>query len=89
MVRLSVNDADLMSLPVPVPEGASSLSEQQKIAECLTSLKELIAAQGRKVAALAAHKRALMQQLFPAKVKPSPGSAFLNFGPARSGKSSR
>lgn len=40
-------------------------AEQQKVAECLTSLDELIAAQGQKVEALKAHKRGLMQQLFP------------------------
>lgn len=39
--------------------------ERQKIAVCLTSLDEVIAAQGRKVEALKAHKRGLMQQLFP------------------------
>jgi type I restriction enzyme, S subunit len=39
--------------------------EQQKITECLTSLDEVIAAQGRKVEALKTHKRGLMQQLFP------------------------
>ena len=37
---------------VPTPSPA----EQQKIADCLTSLDEVIAAQGRKVAALTAHK---------------------------------
>lgn len=40
-------------------------TEQQKIADCLTSLDEVIAAQGRKVEALKTHKRGLMQQLFP------------------------
>jgi len=40
--------------------------EQQKIADCLTSLDEAVAAQGRKVEALKTHKRGLMQQLFPA-----------------------
>lgn len=40
--------------------------EQQKIAECLGSLDGLIAAEGRKLAALRDHKRGLMQQLFPA-----------------------
>jgi hypothetical protein len=39
--------------------------EQQKIADCLTSLDEVIAAQGRKVEALKTYKRGLMQQLFP------------------------
>lgn len=45
-------------IPTPNP------SEQQKIADCLTSLDEAIAAQGRKVEALKEHKRGLMQQLF-------------------------
>lgn len=41
-----------------------TLSEQQKIAACLDSADTLIAAQGRKVEALKAHKKGLMQQLF-------------------------
>lgn len=39
--------------------------EQRKIANCLMSLDEVIAAQERKVETLKAHKRGLMQQLFP------------------------
>ena len=42
-----------------------SPAEQQEIADCLTSVDELIVAQGRKVEALKAHKKGLMQQLFP------------------------
>lgn len=42
-----------------------SLAEQEKIANCLTSLDEVIAAQGRKLEALKTYKRGLMQQLFP------------------------
>lgn len=48
-------------MPVPVPKPA----EQQKIAECLSSVDELIAAQARKVDALKTQKKGLMQQLFP------------------------
>src|SRR5207237_92175 len=40
-------------------------AEQQKIADCLTSLDELIAAHARKVEALRSHKKGLMQHLFP------------------------
>ena len=46
-------------LPVPEPP------EQQKIADCLGSLDDLIAAEGQKVAALRQHKQGLMQQLLP------------------------
>ena len=48
--------------PIPVP----SKKEQQKIAECLSSIAELITAQTQKLDTLKTHKKALMQQLFPA-----------------------
>jgi len=41
------------------------LKEQQKIADCLSSVDALIAAQGEKIEALKLHKKGLMQQLFP------------------------
>ena len=40
-------------------------AEQQKIADCLSSIDKLITAQAQKIAALKAHKKGLMQQLFP------------------------
>lgn len=76
---LNVNDADLMALPVPLPEGSTSLNEQQKIADCLSSLDELIAAQGRKVEALKTFKRGLMQQLFPCEGETLPRLRFPEF----------
>ena len=42
-----------------------SLPEQQRIADCLTSLDDLIAAENRKLDTLKTHKKGLMQQLFP------------------------
>ena len=48
-------------IKVAVPE----CREQQKIADCLSSLDELITAQALKVEALKTHKKGLMQQLFP------------------------
>ena len=42
-----------------------TLPEQQKIADCLTTLDDLIAAQTQKLEALKTHKKGLMQQLFP------------------------
>ena len=50
-----------LSFPIALPSPA----EQQKIAECLSSVDELMAAQARKVDALKTHKKGLMQQLFP------------------------
>ncbi|ACF47385.1 restriction modification system DNA specificity domain (plasmid) [Prosthecochloris aestuarii DSM 271] len=48
-----------LSLPIP------SQNEQQKIADCLSSLDALIAAHAEKLDALKTHKKGLMQQLFP------------------------
>ena len=42
-------------------------NEQQKIADCLSSLDELITAEIQKLDALKTHKKGLMQQLFPRK----------------------
>jgi len=54
-------------------------SEQQKIAECLSSVDESIAAQARKVDALKAHKKGLMQQLFPREGEIQPRFRFPEF----------
>lgn len=76
---LSINDNDLMALPVPVPVGAESVAEQQKIAECLSSVDELIAAHGRKVDALKTQKKGLMQHLFPREGETQPRLRFPEF----------
>ena len=60
-VRVRIYYKDIARIPLALP----SVAEQQKIADCLGSLDELIAAQGRKVEALKTHKKGLMQQLFP------------------------
>jgi type I restriction enzyme S subunit len=44
---------------------SKDVEEQQRIADCLTSLDDLITAQTQKLAALKTHKKGLMQQLFP------------------------
>lgn len=60
-VRVRIYYKDLARLKLALP----SFPEQQKIADCLNSVDALIAAQGLKVDALKAHKKGLMQQLFP------------------------
>ncbi len=69
--------------------GLPSPAEQQKIADCLTSLDEVIAAQGRKVEALKAHKRGLMQQLFPREGETRPHLRFPEFRNASEWKEER
>jgi len=83
---LNVSDADLLSVPVPLPAGEKSAAEQRKIAACLTSLDEWIAAEGRKLEALRAHKKALMQQLFPRQGETRPHLRFPEFRDGREWK---
>lgn len=69
-------DTDTLgNLPVYLP----SPPEQKKIAECLTSLEELISAQGQKVAALKSHKLGLTQKLFPRSGETTPRLRFPEF----------
>lgn len=56
-----------------------SKPEQQKIADCLSSLDELIAAQARKLDALKTHEKGLMQQLFPREGETQPRLRFPEF----------
>ena len=53
--------------------------EQQKIADCLSSVDELIAAQARKLDALKTHKKGLMQQIFPREGETQPRLRFPEF----------
>lgn len=66
----------LESFNFPVPD---SPTERQKVAECLSSVDELIAAQARKVDALKTHKKGLMQQLFPREGERQPHLRFSEF----------
>jgi type I restriction enzyme S subunit len=54
-------------------------AEQQKIAECLSSVDELLAAQALKVDALKTHKKGLMQQLFPREGETQPRLRFSEY----------
>jgi type I restriction enzyme S subunit len=56
-----------------------SLAEQQKIADCLSSIDELITAQTQKLDTLKIHKKGLMQQLFPAEGETLPKLRFPEF----------
>ena len=71
---LSVDVLENVALAIPPLE-----PEQQKIAECLSSVDELMAAQARKVDALKTHKKGLMQQLFPREGETQPRLRFPEF----------
>lgn len=73
--RMAISSEDFMAMPLPVARP----KEQQKIADCLSSLDKLIAAQGRKVDALKTHKKGLMQQLFPREGETQPRIRFPEF----------
>ncbi|XOV77466.1 MAG: restriction endonuclease subunit S [Aestuariibacter sp.] len=61
-VKMPRGDIDLMKeYPIAVPNP----DEQHKIAECLSSIDDLIRAQAQKIEELKAHKKGLMQKLFP------------------------
>ncbi len=72
---LSVDNRHLWNMPVALPP----LPEQQKIADCLSSLDDLIAAEDKKLLALGEHKKGLMQKLFPAEGETVPEWRFPEF----------
>lgn len=63
-------------LPIP---STSNNKEQQKIADCLSSIDSLIKATEDKIVLLKAHKKGLMQQLFPAEGERTPKLRFPEF----------
>lgn len=73
--RMSITDSVFMNIPIlyPLP------SEQQKIASCLSSLDEMIAAQVQKLDLLKDHKKGLMQKLFPQEGEKIPKYRFKEF----------
>jgi type I restriction enzyme S subunit len=72
---LNISKETFFGVEIPTPSPA----EQQKIAECLSSVDELIAAQARKLDALKTNKKGLMQQLFPREGETQPRLRFPEF----------
>jgi len=72
---LNISKETFFGVEIPTPTPA----EQQKLAECLSSVDELIAAQARKVDALKTHKKGLMQQLLPREGETQPRLRFPEF----------
>jgi type I restriction enzyme S subunit len=73
---LNINPTDFFSIELPLPPRKE---EQQRIAECLSSVDEVIAAEARKLDALKSHKKGLMQELFPREGETQPRLRFPQF----------
>lgn len=72
---LSIDTKYLWNMPVAVPK----LPEQQKIADCLSSIDDLISSEEKKLALLNDYKKGWMQKLFPAEGKTIPEWRFPEF----------
>lgn len=73
---LSITNARFLEGALCLPQTAA---EQLKIAQCLESLDELIAAETEKLVALKRHKTGLLEQLFPAEGETTPALRFPKF----------
>lgn len=73
----------VLSLRLPIIEkfglAVPNKGEQQKIADCLSSLDDLITAETQKLDTLKTHKKGLMQQLFPREGETVPRLRFPEF----------
>jgi type I restriction enzyme S subunit len=70
---VSVGQIKEMELYIPQPK------EQQKIADCLSSIDDLITAESEKLESIKNHKKGLMQNLFPSEGKTIPNFRFPEF----------
>jgi len=73
VVHLYPSQLNLLEIGIPATD------EQQKIANCLSSIDDLITAQTQKLDTLKTHKKGLMQQLFPAEGETLPKLRFPEF----------
>lgn len=73
--RITISVDSFMKMPLPY----ASPEEEQKIADCLSSIDELIDAESRKLKALEKYKKGLLQKLFPAEGKTLPEWRFPEF----------
>jgi len=71
----SLSKTNIEKLNVVIPK----LKEQQKIADCLSSIDDLITAESKKLESIKNHKKGLMQNLFPSEGKTTPNFRFPEF----------
>ncbi|UKJ09191.1 restriction endonuclease subunit S [Solitalea lacus] len=73
---LGISGTRLSNIKIGYP---NNKLEQQKIRDCLSSLDQLLSAESQKLDVLKAHKKGLMQQLFPAEGETVPKFRFPEF----------
>ncbi len=81
----AINSSDLADIYITLPGKA----EQQKIADCLSSLDEVISAENQKLETFKKYKKGLMQQLFPREGETVPRLRFAEFRDAGEWKESK
>ena len=72
---LNISNKDFFSMPIPIPP----LKEQQKIADFLSSVDELIMLEKIKLEKLKEYKKGLLQNLFPKENQKVPDLRFSDF----------
>lgn len=73
--RYNISKGSFLNLKLPVP----SPNEQKKIADCLSSLDDVITAHADKLETLKTYKKGLMQNLFPQEGEKVPKLRFKQF----------
>ena len=63
--QTNLKNDDVLNCEIVLPKKTKIQKEQQKIADCLMEIDNLITAQTEKIEQLKAHKKGLMQGLFP------------------------
>ncbi len=74
--QTNLRNEDVLNCPIILPKNPN---EQQKIATCLSSFDEVIAAHSQKLIVLKDHKKGLMQNLFPQEGETVPKYRFPEF----------
>lgn len=74
--QTNLRNEDVLNCPLILPKNPK---EQQKIASCLSSLDEVIAAHSQKLELVKDHKKGLMQNLFPQEGEKVPKFRFKEF----------
>lgn len=77
--QTNLKNEDVLNCPIILPKKTEDNKEQQKIASCLSSLDDVIAAHTVKLESLKQYKKGLLQNLFPQEGETVPKLRFKEF----------